>query len=82
MSLGNTGRDRAHVQTEVLEWIERYLQIELILDLDSATWLSPFPHLRRLNRTEDAEGLAREVREVWKLGIDSILGIRDAIVQL
>src|SRR5436305_2867433 len=31
-----TARDRAHVETEVLEWIERYLQIELILELDSA----------------------------------------------
>ncbi len=28
-----TGRDRALVETEVLEWIERYLQVETVLDL-------------------------------------------------
>jgi transcriptional regulator with XRE-family HTH domain len=27
-----TARDRANVETEVLEWIERYLQIESILE--------------------------------------------------
>ena len=27
-----SGRDRAHVETEVLEWIERYMQIEMVLD--------------------------------------------------
>jgi Zn-dependent peptidase ImmA (M78 family) len=67
-----TGRDRAHVETEVLEWIERYLQIELILELDSATWQSPFPHLRQLREVGDAEKFAREVREAWKLGLDPI----------
>ena len=36
-----SARDRAHVETEVLEWIERYLQIELILELDSTQWQCP-----------------------------------------
>ncbi|MGH8497904.1 MAG: helix-turn-helix domain-containing protein, partial [Methylococcales bacterium] len=27
-----TAKDRAHVETEVIEWIERYLQIESILE--------------------------------------------------
>jgi hypothetical protein len=31
------------VETEVLEWIERYLQIELVLELDSAEWQCPIP---------------------------------------
>lgn len=74
-----TGRDRAHVQTEVLEWIERYLQIELILELDSATWQSPFTHLRRLHDVGDAEKLAREVREEWKLGLDPILNMTELL---
>src|ERR1700691_404192 len=53
-----TGKDRAHVETEVLEWIERYLQIELILDLDSATWQCPVPcpvQLREVNGAEDRQ---------------------------
>lgn len=67
-----TARDRAQVETEVLEWIERYLQIELILELDSAEWQCPIVSPYRLSEINDAEGLAREVREKWKLGFDPI----------
>jgi len=67
-----SARDRAHVETEVLEWIERYLQIESILDLDSAQWQSPFASPRRLKRIDDAEKLASDAREQWQLGIDPI----------
>ncbi len=67
-----SARDRAHVETEVLEWIERYLQIELILELDSAHWNSPFTSPRKLRKIEDAENLAAEVREKWNLGLDPI----------
>src|SRR6202789_4730684 len=52
-----TGRDRAHVETEVLEWIERYLQIELILDLDSANWQCPIDEARQLPNVNSAENL-------------------------
>ena len=45
-----TAKDRAQVETEVLEWIERYLQIELILDLDSAKWQCPVPCPVKLER--------------------------------
>ena len=67
-----TGRDRAQVETEVLEWIERYLQIELILELDSATWNCPVVQPHHLRQIGEAEKLAREVRETWKLGLDPI----------
>jgi Zn-dependent peptidase ImmA (M78 family) len=86
-----TARDRAQVETEVLEWIERYLQIELILDLDSAEWQCPIVPPRHLGKINDAEKLAREVREEWKLGLDPIpnatelleeKGLKVLIVQL
>ena len=51
-----TARDRAHVETEVLEWIERYLQIELILELDSAQWQCPVaesPQAARCRRSRE-----------------------------
>ncbi len=67
-----TARDRAQVETEVLEWIERYLQIELILDLDSATWKCPVFRPRQLREVTDAEKLAHDVREEWELGLDPI----------
>jgi Zn-dependent peptidase ImmA (M78 family) len=65
-------RDRAHVETEVLEWIERYLQIELVLELDSADWQCPLPKRQKLRDVNDAEQLAAEVRKAWKLGGDPI----------
>ncbi len=67
-----SARDRAQVETEVLEWIERYLQIELVLELDSAQWHCPVARLRKLKYPEDAEKLAEEVRDIWKLGLDPI----------
>src|SRR5882672_3301920 len=69
-----SGKDRAHVQTMVLEWIERYLQIEIILNLDSAEWrnYNPVPKPRKLGSVAEAEQLAEDVREKWKLGLDPI----------
>ena len=67
-----TAKDRAHVETEVLEWIERYLQIELVHDLDSSKWLCPFPCPVKFDDVADAEQLAKDVREAWKLGLDPI----------
>lgn len=67
-----SARDRAKVEAEVLEWIERYLQIENILDLDSANWHRPVTSPRQLRGVGDAENLAKGVREEWKLGLDPI----------
>lgn len=67
-----SARDRAHVETEVLEWIERYLQIELILDLDSTQWQCPLAKARKLRDAGEAEQLATDVRNEWKLGFDPI----------
>ncbi|HEV2172512.1 MAG TPA: XRE family transcriptional regulator, partial [Nitrospira sp.] len=67
-----TAKDRACVETEVLEWIERYLQVELVLDLDSAKWQCPVPCPVKLNDVGEAEQLAKGVREAWKLGVDPI----------
>jgi Zn-dependent peptidase ImmA (M78 family)/transcriptional regulator with XRE-family HTH domain len=67
-----SARDQAHVETAVLEWIERYLQIELILDLDSSQWHTPVQDPVQLKDAEEAEELAAKVRAAWKLGIDTI----------
>src|SRR5262245_53001731 len=34
-------KDRSRVETEVLEWVERYLQIEQILEMESGSWECP-----------------------------------------
>jgi len=41
-----TAADRAVVETEVMEWIERYLQIEHVLELESSAWQCPIAPLR------------------------------------
>lgn len=67
-----SARDRAKVETEVLEWIERYLKIETVLELDSAEWQCPVARPHKLRESDDAEKLAAEVRKEWKLGLDPI----------
>jgi Zn-dependent peptidase ImmA (M78 family)/DNA-binding XRE family transcriptional regulator len=67
-----TARERAHVVTEVLEHIERYLQVELILELDSANWHCPVDCPVVLHNINEAESLAEKVRDEWKLGLDPI----------
>src|SRR3990172_2174897 len=67
-----SARDRAQVETEVLEWIERYLQVEQVLDLDSAHWQCPVARPLKLRDPNDAEKLAAAVREKWDLGLDPI----------
>ena len=66
-----SARDRTHVETAVIDWIERYLQIERVLELDSAEWEAPVPP-RPLRATEEAEDLADQVRKEWLLGRDPI----------
>src|SRR5260370_42527971 len=70
-----TARDRAHVETEVLEWIERYLQIELILELDSAEWQCPVPKPRKLSQISDTEKLPDDVRKKWNLAPHPLFNI-------
>jgi Zn-dependent peptidase ImmA (M78 family)/DNA-binding XRE family transcriptional regulator len=67
-----TGKDRARVETEVIEWVERYLQIEEILELDGTHWKKPFEQLEIISSIEEAEDLANRVRDRWKLGFDPI----------
>jgi Zn-dependent peptidase ImmA (M78 family) len=67
-----SARERAQVETEVLEWIERYLQVERVLEMDSAHWQRPVTKLRKLADPADAEKLAAEVRGTWQLGLDPI----------
>ncbi len=67
-----TGKDRARVETEVIEWVERYLQIEEILELDGTHWKKPFDQLEAISSIEEAEDIANRVRDRWKLGCDPI----------
>jgi Zn-dependent peptidase ImmA (M78 family)/DNA-binding XRE family transcriptional regulator len=67
-----TSKDRARVETSLLEWVERYLQIEQLLDLDSAEWEKPIDPPVQVKAIEEAENLAIAVRQIWNLGFDPI----------
>lgn len=67
-----TAKDRARVETEVIEWVERYLQVERLLELDSAEWENPIHTPVKLKSAEDAEQLAERIRDEWRLGRDPI----------
>ena len=67
-----SARDRANVETEVIEWIERYLQIERVLELNSAEWEIPVQKLHEIQAVAEAEALADSVRDQWQLGRDPI----------
>lgn len=67
----NTGaKERAVVATEVIEWVERYVQVEKILELPSAAWDGP--DREPIGSAEAAERAANELRKRWSLGIDPI----------
>jgi Zn-dependent peptidase ImmA (M78 family)/transcriptional regulator with XRE-family HTH domain len=67
-----TQKDRARVETEVIEWAERYLQIEEILSLDGSQWKKPFDQPIAIHSIEEAEDIANRVRSKWCLGNDPI----------
>ena len=43
-----------------------------MLDLDSSKWQCPVPCPVKLKDIGEAEQLAKDVREAWKLGLDPI----------
>ena len=80
---GTTAKDRAGVETEVLEQVERYLMIEAILELDSACWNHPLPDPQRrvISDLTECEALAEQVRAQWNLGLDPIPNLTQLLEQ-
>jgi Zn-dependent peptidase ImmA (M78 family)/transcriptional regulator with XRE-family HTH domain len=78
---GTTVADRARVEAEVLEHVERYLLIEEILGLDSATWNNPLQERRRLADAAAVEELAATIRDCWALGTDPIPNMTQLLEQ-
>ena len=69
---GTSARDRARVDAEVIDHLQRYLAVEGILDVDSDAWKLPKTGNRFCGQEEDGEVLADELREEWDLGTDPI----------
>jgi len=61
-------RERAAVEAEVLEQVDRYLQIEEILGVDTAGQDMPDGSPYRVSDMEDVERAATSLRATWSLG--------------
>ena len=61
-------KDRAAVEGEVLDHVDRYLQVEEILGIDTSELEVPDGAPYRINAVEDTEWAANSVRAAWNLG--------------
>lgn len=67
-----SAKERARVEAAVIERLERYLNIEKVLDLRSREWRVPQLKHRPLDHVEEAEELAVALRKAWQLGNNPI----------
>lgn len=65
------------LQERVKEELERYIELEQILDLDRE-FLNPLEDFE-INNPEDIENAANEVRKKWNLGMDELPNIMQMI---
>ena len=72
-----SARERAAVEGDVLDRVDRYLQIEEILGISHGAWEGPdgFPY--GIVQIEDAERAAMALRSAWDLGGDPISDIAE-----
>lgn len=61
-------RERAAVEAEVLDHVDRYLQVEEILGIDTTGQDMPDGIIYRISGVEDAEEVATTLRAAWNLG--------------
>ncbi len=61
-------KDRAAVEGEVLDQVDRYLQVEEILGIDTSEQELPDGAPYQINAVEDTETAATSVRVAWNLG--------------
>ena len=65
-------RARSKLEVEVLSWLDRYLQIEAILELDAPEWRFPLETPPVRIRDGDVEEFAESLRIDWRLGAGPI----------
>ena len=67
-----SARDRARVEAEVIDRLQRYLTIEEILGLDNGAWRTPRLGNRFVGQEDDGEIVADDMRHEWRLGVGPI----------
>jgi Zn-dependent peptidase ImmA (M78 family)/transcriptional regulator with XRE-family HTH domain len=65
-----SARSRGVVEEKVREWLDRYVDVEALLDVSV-----PFPYggaMRNIKTMDDVENAAQKLRQTWDLGDDPI----------
>jgi len=65
-------KDERAVEALVLDYAERYLQLEELLPGASISWAAPLEPEFAIASIEDAESAAEKLRSLWQLGIEPI----------
>jgi len=73
-------KEANQVHAKVQEWLERHLEIELILG-EEKTLTLPSKENCRVASPDSIEDVARMVREEWDLGLDPIESVMDVLEQ-
>ena len=74
-----SARERAAVEGEVLDHVDRYLQVEELLGVASSMREEPSGAPYGIDTVEDAEPAALSVRLAWNLGSDPILDMTELL---
>lgn len=67
-----TKKDEAAIKASILSEVERYLEIEDFVGVDSANWSRPQGAPYRVEEFADSEAAAVRLRSAWNLGSDPI----------
>ena len=73
-----SAKDRARIQAEIMDQVDRYLTVEERLALDTVHWTPPVQPVR-LTDEADAEKVADRVRDAWDLGEDPIPNLTELL---
>lgn len=68
------------IHGKVTDWLERYLEVEMISGITAGLDLPPREECR-VSTLEDVEAVAQRVRDAWDLGTDPIENVMDVLEQ-
>jgi Zn-dependent peptidase ImmA (M78 family) len=72
-------KEEAQVQAKLIERLERYLELERLLGLETFRWMPPRGAPFSLRALADAETYANQVRSDWALGCEPLPALPDLL---
>lgn len=72
-------KDERKVKEAIRDWLERYIELELIVHPEPAHFEIPPGFPRRVESMEEVEEAAEHLREVWQIGRDPIENLTELL---